>query len=235
MKKNLNYILGMSVSLIVGMVVMPWILFQLQDNFPWSRPIIDFLIAIRPFIISISGLVGGVSGLLLIVVNNKERRALSVITEAAKSDVDWDADGLRRFCRLCFYKLHYAWCKDDRQSLTALVTDDFLNEMSYWNQPPLEFQNDLINTIEITDTNIISGVDSIDNRQDQYAVLLQGNYIYPVYPDSNLTDTVEKMPFKIICNFTRINGSWKLCGVDDAVNIIKILLSKSVIKEQDRR
>lgn len=232
MKKNLNYIFGMSVSLTVGLVVMPYLLFQLEDTFPWSRPIIDFLIAIRPIIISIGGLVGGVSGLLLIVVNNKERRALNVIREAAKNDIDWDAEGLRQFCRLCFYKLHYAWCKNDRGSLTAFVTNDFLNEMSYWDQPPPEFQNDLVNTVEITDTNIISGMDRIDNTKDKYGVLLQGNYIYPI---NNWRDAVGKMPFKVICYFTRVNGHWKLFGVDDEVNLIKILSSNSVMEEESKR
>ena len=62
-------------------------------------------------IIFISASVG--SATLLLLINDKERNAKIVLTEAVSKDAIWDIDTLTYHTRMVFYKVQSAWNNND--------------------------------------------------------------------------------------------------------------------------
>jgi hypothetical protein len=234
MKKTLSSLFRFSLSLTMGMAILPWALAQIETEYTWLAPIRAFLKAIQPVFLAIGGSTGGVTGCLLAFLKMKERRALSVIRRAAQSDNGWDIERLKQFSRLCFYQVHCAWREGEFDKLKELGTDDFLKELIAWAPPPPGFDKDLVNAVDITETSIVAAIDKSGDSSDQYEVLFGGSYIVSSSDGSSPND-IERVSFKVICKFRRVDGNWRIREVNDWVTLTDILSLKSTIEESNSR
>lgn len=188
-----------------------------------------------------------ISGLLLLLINDKERKAKIVLNEAVGKDAIWDIDNLTYHTRMVFYKVQSAWNNND----VTVLQDYFTAEFTGWFIEQLKSKradDDNIN-FDITDTNIICCQDFLNNDKDRYEGYIQGNIIdgndrNASGSDDTLTDeqgeqwristgNEDPVPqqFSEVYHFIRSKNDWLLNKIDFKISIWDLLRERNKFEQ----
>jgi hypothetical protein len=214
----------------IGFFLIPMLVFLLSNAGPEFQPLVSFFDTydkLNYIITAISGFFGGTSGILLIILQNKERKTSSVIQNAQEMDNFWSEQQIKISSRAIFYSLHDCFLKGNYADVKRFVTPEFYQELVKHNSGDSQIGSELINPVDITETKIIAANDYPSDCNDSVSVLFSG---YFIRPEEGVNSEVSSFPvtkkaFKIICNFKRLDQSWKLDSVDDTAALFDIILN----------
>ena len=148
MKKFLRYILVISMTF----AFLPIAIGSLRDLGPPFIMVAGFIEMYAQFIWVITAFFGGTSGVMLIVLQLKERKANLVFVKATARDDFWDETNIKNRCRLAFYSVFDAISAGDLTQIESFVTPEFCREITSIIVEPILTQNEIINPVDITDT-----------------------------------------------------------------------------------
>lgn len=225
MKEFLRYILIICMSF----AFLPIVIGSLRELGAPFIMIADFIEAYARIIWYITAFFGGSSGLMLLILKLKERKANLVVEKAADRDDFWDEASIKNSCRLAFYSMFDAISSGELQQIEMFVTPEFCSEITSMIAAPLVTQREIVNPIDITETKIVASKDCIENSMDEVTVFLKGDFVRPADGTGLLATTfeVKKMPFQILCAMKRQNNQWKLNEIDDQVNLLDLFRTSS--------
>jgi hypothetical protein len=222
MKSFLKYMLIVCVSF----ALLPLLIGTLKDLGPPFTGIADFVGEYIQTIWIITAVCGGTSGVMLGILHIKEREADLVIAKAAARDSFWDEAYIKNRSRLIFYSLFDAISARDFAKIESFVTPEFSHEISSLVPKNTISQNEIINPVDITGTNIVAGTDCIDDHLDEVTVCLTGNFVQAA--DGKVAESVnfevEKIPFQILLTLRRQSQDWVLHKLNDHISLFDLLL-----------
>ncbi len=212
--------------------VLPYLLHSLSNEDPLFVDTANFLNTYNSVINYFSIALGTSSGVFLSLLLYKERKTAAIINKALEKDPVWDIHQLKNTARLAFYQFYDALVERDLSVVPNFLTPYFYKEFFQENHVPGVSNYDVVNPIEITDTNIIGIEDRLDNTCDSYCAYISGNIICP-RDRSSISDNliVDKTSFKVICYFLRDKDQWKLNDIDDKVHLFSLLTQRLVFEE----
>jgi hypothetical protein len=213
-------------------IILPSLLHIVADEDPVLVALANFLNTYSGVINNASILLGASSGLFLSLLLYKERKTAAIIKKAVKKDPAWDIYQLKNNARLSFYQFYDALIERDLSVVPNFLTESFYKEFFQENHITGVTNYDVVNPIEITNTNIIGVQDRLDNTCDSYSAYISGNIICP-RDHSSISDhlIVDKTSFKVICYFLRDKDEWKLNDINDKVHLFNLLTQKLVFEE----
>lgn len=222
MKNFLKYMLIVCMSF----AFLPILIGTLKDLGSPFDGIADFVGGYIQAIWFVTGFCGGTSGVMLLILQLKERKADLVIAKASERDSFWDEAYIKNRCRLIFYSLFDAISAGDLTKMEPFVTPEFSRDFSSFVPRNIIQRNEIINPVDITDTCIVAGTDRIDDHLDEVMVSLTGNIVRPVDGQSveAINFEVDKIPFQILLTLRRRDHNWLLNRLDNHVSLLDLLM-----------
>jgi hypothetical protein len=205
---------------------LPLLIGTLKDLGSPFDSIADFVGGYIQTIWIVAGACGGTSGVVLLILHLKERKADLVIAQAAARDSFWDEEHIKNRSRLIFYSLFDAISAGDLSKIEAFVTPGFSREYTSFVPENIIQRNEIVNPVDITDTCIVAGIDKIDDHLDEVTVCLTGNFIRPSNEHSveAINFEVDKIPFQILLTLKRQGQDWLLNKLNNHVNLFDLFL-----------
>ena len=236
---NIKNLLWIIISVSVSILLLP----TLIGIFGLHNEIIQFIMANGDDIYAVIVLSSSIlSGILILLISDREKKAKATLAMALKKDAIWDIDSLTYHTRMIFYKVHNAWNNNDPTGLQDYFTLEFLE----WFKEILankteDAQQDKNLIFNITGTNIICCQDFLNNDKDKFVGYIQGNLIEAGDPeetadDGTFTDnnggtwkfstnggeTGDK-EFSEVYHFCRSQDDWLLNKIDFRISIWNLL------------
>lgn len=205
---------------------LPILIGTLKDLGSPFTGIADFVGEYVQIVWIVTGVCGGTSGVMLLILHSKERKANLVIAKAAVRDCFWDEVYIKNRCRLIFYSLFDAISARDFKKIKPFVTPEFYSEISSLVPENTIQSNEIVNPVDITDTSIVAGTDRTDDHLDEVTICLTGNFVRPADRSSAeaINFEVEKVAFQILFTLRRREQDWILSKLNDHVSLFDLLL-----------
>lgn len=234
-KKQLRFFVVMAVS----MFLLPTVLLALGvDSLTYQN--VSSLFIIGGVITSI------ISGIIGLIIIYKSKNADRTLQKAELRDQTWDEDRLKYTTRFIFYKIMNAWNSGNISVIEDFVTAEYLrsfrDKLAQKTDGPID---DIINSVDILETRIISCQDYLNNKEDKFV-----GYIKWKFSDElvNTDDLIrpnrsakitwyqgddEKEYFQEVYYFIRVSNDWMLNETDDKIGFWKLLRQKNYYQDND--
>ncbi len=164
----------------------------------------------------------------------RHKAALKVI-RAAKENM-WDLSNLQLTAETAFFKFQDAWTERDLNKISSLITYSFYNRFKVQlDEMKAKGENNMIESISISSTNIICCRDYKNNEADTFSALIKGSLIDYTINEStgrvikgSKSDTEKFTDYYV---FTRDGNNWLLNEVINDPELGIILEAKSYSEE----
>lgn len=244
MYKNIKYLLWIVISVSVSILFLPTLSEVLGIKYNsvsnnWQDVFVLVILLSSIF-----------SGIFLLLIYNKEKKAKDTLIKAVNKDAIWDVDSLTYHTRMIFYKVQSAWNNNDPGQLHDYFTPEFLEWFTeQLDAKTKEEQQDQSITFDITETNIICCQDFLNNSKDNFAAYIKGNLIKAgdaedIANDGSFTDNnggtwtistgnTEKPDneFSEIYHFNRFQNDWLLNKIDFKISIWSLLSTSNKFEQ----
>lgn len=166
----------------------------------------------------------------------KSNISKKIITKSIALDTIWNVAALKSYTQQTFLKIQNAWENKDLKPLLDILTPDLYDKFSVRLKNLIEKdEKNYLRSIEFTIFEIIGCEDRKDNSKDRYIAYIEGRLLNYTTLESTgqiiKNSRKEKSDFSCTYHFVRIENEWKLEQINDSVNRLDILKTKTVIEE----
>ncbi|MDP4149663.1 MAG: hypothetical protein Q8927_11385 [Bacteroidota bacterium] len=203
-KNTKSFITWILVSALLTVVVPPMINDSLNEA--------NYIVMILGALLSVS------LSVVLVFANFKERKASTIIGEAAARDPFWNLNDMQLQARSTIYQLQNAWDRRDASIIkdcsTPACYTSFDSEIR--NRPVKDA--DPTDVLDIQETRIICCEDHENNNDDKFAAFIDGT----------LSFSEADHEFTVVLHFLRSGNTWLLDKIHHRTGIWDLVVARNV-------
>ncbi|HTB52004.1 MAG TPA: hypothetical protein VK718_04445 [Ferruginibacter sp.] len=208
--------------LAVSLFFWPTVVQVFSTNSPMGQAFFSNLNTVSRLLGVLFLLASAVVGVLIIY---KEKTSDRILAEATDKDRFWNKDEMTLQIKSVFYKVQSAWEGNDITCIKNYATVDFLDSFSELLKTKNE-NSHVIDTIEISEAQVIGSQDFINNKNDKFIGYIKGSFgTTAIDPQTN--EPIRK-EFSEMYHFIRGDDDWMLDSINYKVGIWNLLSIKDV-------
>ena len=162
------------------------------------------------------------SAILTHKVRKKNRECLALLEKLERSDPAWDIARLKHRVALVYFKVQEAWQARDQNIAKSYMSPALFDQHKVQtDQMIARHEKNLLEKINLIETDLVDVEDFTDNERDQFWVYLKGSMIdYTVNDLTNerISGKQEVEEFTELWKFIRSGNNWVLDEIDQKVS-----------------
>ena len=159
-------------------------------------------------------------------VRKRNRACRFLLARLKKLDPIWDLDAIRNRISQVFFKVQQAWTERDQNiARDCMSSAIFEKHKMQTDQMISQHRRNVLEDINLIETDIVDVEDFTDNRKDQFWVYVKGSMIDYTVDDKtgSLVSGNEKAEkFTELWKFLRIGDTWVLDEIDQQVSLFDL-------------
>ncbi|HEX7517371.1 MAG TPA: Tim44-like domain-containing protein [Chthoniobacterales bacterium] len=159
-------------------------------------------------------------------VRRKGRACRELLARLAKQDPVWDLDAIRHRITQVFFKVQQAWMERDQNTARDCMSNAiFEKHKMQTDQLISQHRKNVLENINLIETDIVDVEDFADNRKDQFWVYVKGSMIdYTIDDTTNaiVSGKREAESFTELWKFIRAGDTWVLDEIDQKVSLSEL-------------
>lgn len=177
------------------------------------------------------------SGVITCIVWRKNEQCKDLISKIEKIDSSWNLNNMKSRVEVAFFKVQEAWMARDQEIAKDYMSNRlYLKHKAQTDQMIRENKRNILENINLTETQVVAVSDYKDDSRDQVLVHISGEMIdYIINTDTGEVVSGEKnesASFTELWSFTRnYNNEWVLDEIDQSVGLLDLKGMKSFSEE----
>jgi len=156
----------------------------------------------------------------------KSKACNDLLVRLEKQDPVWDPDSIKHRIAQVFFKVQQAWMARDQNLAKDCMSDAiFEKHKIQTDQMIAAHRKNVLESINLTETDIVDVEDFSDNKKDRFWVYLKGSMV-----DYTIDDTTDRIvsgqqkpeEFTELWKFIRSGDNWVLDEIDQKVSLFKL-------------
>jgi Tim44-like domain len=159
-------------------------------------------------------------------VRERNRACRFLLARLKKLDPIWDLDSIRNRINQVFFKVQQAWTERDQNIARDCMSDAiFAKHKMQTDQMISQHRQNVLEDINLIETDIVDVEDFTDNRKDQFWVYVKGSMIdYMIDDRTGLLVSGDRKAEKFteLWKFLRTGDAWVLDEIDQKVSLFDL-------------
>jgi hypothetical protein len=159
-------------------------------------------------------------------VRKKSKACDDLLVRLEKQDPAWHLDSIKHRIAHVFFKVQQAWmARDQNLAKDCMSGAIFEKHKIQTDQMIAEHRKNMLESINLIETDIVDVEDFSDNKKDRFWVYLKGSMIdYTIDDTSNRIVSGQQKPegFTELWKFIRSGDNWVLDEIDQKVSLFKL-------------
>jgi hypothetical protein len=159
-------------------------------------------------------------------VRKKSKACNDLLARIGKQDPAWDLNSIKHRIEQVFFKVQQAWmARDQNLAKDCMSNAIFEKHKLQTDQMIAAHRKNMLESINLTETDIVDVEDFSDNKKDCFWVYLKGSMIdYTIDDTSNRVVSGERKSegFTELWKFVRSGDNWVLDEIDQKVSLFKL-------------
>jgi hypothetical protein len=166
------------------------------------------------------------SAIVTLKVREKSQACKELLARLEKLDPVWNLDAIRRRVNEVFFKVQEAWVERDQTLAKDCMSQAIFNKHKMQtDQMIAEHRRNVLEDINLIETEIVDVQDFADNKRDQFWVYVKGE-MRDFMADDRTRDIVsgneDKEKFTELWKFIRAGDTWVLDEIDQKVSLFDL-------------
>jgi hypothetical protein len=166
------------------------------------------------------------SAIVTYQVRKKSQTCTALLARIEKQDPAWHLDSIKHRVEQVFFKVQQAWMARDQNLAKDCMSDAiFEKHKLQTDQMIAQHRKNVLENIDLTETDIVDVEDFRDNKKDRFWVYLKGSMIDYTVNDTNdllVAGSRSSEKFSELWKFIRSGDSWILDEIDQKVSLFKL-------------